>query len=208
MNGRHICRDDPPPPISHFCRFSAAANKSGGSRAHCSCCWSDERQDTDQSTLASPPPFSSLPPPPAPQGGPGTLSHRCQTSMQTADLCLLLSLSSYLSLFLFLDICKFYHRCKTDIGADCKCVYSSRKTAICNQLCPSFSSASHFQLQRKLKPADRGKVGTVTGQRKLPASTHPLASLMVMMMMVMMVMMELSLSSASLPLQLTGKLAS
>ena len=128
--------------------------------------------------------------------------------MQTVGLCLPLSLSSYLSLFLFLDICKFYHRCKTDIGADCKCVYSSRKTAICNQLCPSFSSASHFQLQRKLKPADCVKVGTVTGQRKLPASTHPLASLMVMMMMVMMVMMELSLSSASLPLQLTGKLAS
>jgi len=66
-------------------------------------------------------------------------------------------------------------------------------------------------LQRKLKPADRGKVGTVTGQRKLPASTHPLSSLMMMlmsMMILMMVMMELSLSSASLPLQLTGKLAS
>ena len=156
------------------------------------------------SPLASPPPFSL---PPAPQGGAGTLSHRCQTSMQTADLCLLLSLSSYFSLFLFLclslDIC---HRCKIDISADCKCVCSSRKTAIWNQLCPSFSSASHFQLQRKLKPADRGKVGTVTGQRKLPASTHPFASLMVMMMM--MVMVELSLRSASLPLQLTGKLAS
>ena len=53
-----------PPPISHFCRFSAAANKSGGSSAHCSCCWSDVRQDTDQSTGLS----SSLLPPSLPSG--------------------------------------------------------------------------------------------------------------------------------------------
>ena len=52
------------------------------------------------SPLASPPPFSLSP---APQGGPSTLSHRCQTSMQTADLCLLLSLSSYFSFSFFVS---------------------------------------------------------------------------------------------------------
>ena len=67
-----------PPPISHFCRLSAAANKSGGS-AHCSCCWSDVRQDTDQSTGLSSSLLPSLPPLRAVQAhSPTGAKHRCR----------------------------------------------------------------------------------------------------------------------------------